>query len=75
VDSIPHHAYMHLMHGAEILGYRHPDAALSSRWRGFYYQCCADLHLMSETREAMDRRLNDGDRQLWPSLEELEREG
>ena len=27
VDSLPHHYYMHLMHGAQIAGYKHPSAA------------------------------------------------
>jgi len=25
VDEVPHHFHLHLMHAAEILGYKHPD--------------------------------------------------
>lgn len=61
VDSLPHHYYMHLMHGAEILGYQHPDRRFRDRWCYFYIDCCRDLHLMPETCEAMRSRLNDFD--------------
>ncbi len=53
------------MHGAEILGYKHPDARFRSRWLDFYLQCCRDLHLTSETEEEMDERLNDWGRDEW----------
>lgn len=62
VDELPHHYHMHLMHGAEIIGYHHPDGNMAQRWLDFYYHCCHDLHLRVESREAMDGRLNDGGR-------------
>jgi hypothetical protein len=65
VDSLPHHFYMHLMHGAEILGYKHPDSRFRENWRNFYYSCCHDLHLTPETEEQMDGRLNDFGRKEW----------
>lgn len=65
VDSLPHHYHMHLMHGAQIIGYKHPDISIAGRWQQFYYSCCADLHLIEESQEQMDARLNDFNRKDW----------
>lgn len=65
VDSIPHHFVMHLLYGAEILGYKHPDVRFRDRWRLFYVECVRDLHLTPETEEEMDERLNDWGRESW----------
>lgn len=65
VDSIPHHYYMHLMHGAEIIGYKHPDKLYCDRWLTFYLRACHDLHLNPETEEQLDSRLNDWGREHW----------
>lgn len=59
VDEIPHHYHLHLMHGAEIIGYKHPDHYLRSLWLGFYLLACDDMHLTPETELEMDDRLND----------------
>lgn len=58
-DELPLHYYTHLMHGAEILAYKHPDALVRFRWMMFYGQCCKYLHCPKETRAEMDARLND----------------
>lgn len=65
VDEVPHHYYMHLMHGAQIAGYKHPVESFRDRWSTFYGRCCHDLHLHGETEEQMDRRLGDWDRNHW----------
>ncbi len=59
VDSIPHHYYMHLLYGAEILGYKHPTPSFRERWRSFYIRGVEELHLCPETEDQMDARLND----------------
>jgi hypothetical protein len=59
IDELPHHYLAHLMHGAEILGYKHPDKRFRDRWREFYYQMVGGLHLMPEDETEMDDRLND----------------
>lgn len=64
-DELPHHYYMHLMHGAEIIGYKHPELLFRERWLGFYVRCCHDLHLNPETAQQMDLRLNDWDQRHW----------
>lgn len=65
VDSLPHHYHMHLMHGAQIIGYKHPNIGIAGRWQQFYYCCCEDLHLTEESQELMDARLNDFNREDW----------
>jgi hypothetical protein len=64
-DDLPHHFYMHLMHGAEILGYKHPDKRFRDRWLNFYLQCVNELHLASEGPNEMDDRLSDWNREHW----------
>jgi hypothetical protein len=65
VDSLPHHYYMHLMHGAQIAGYKHPDETFRRRWLDFYFDCCRDLHLHPETEKQMDARLGDWEQRHW----------
>lgn len=64
-DSLPHHYLMHLMHGAQILGYKHPDHRFRSRWIMFYRAMVEDLHLVTESEESMDVRLGDWQRKHW----------
>ena len=70
VDSLPHHYYMHLMHGAQIAGHKHPDLQFRVRWNEFYLRCCHDLHLYPESEAQMDERLGDWGRQHWDRPEE-----
>jgi hypothetical protein len=65
VDSLPHHYHLHLMHGAEILGYKHPHEIFRDRWSYFFFKCCEDAHLNPETEEQMDRRLCDWNHKHW----------
>lgn len=65
IDEIPHHYIMHLMHGAQIIGYKHPELLYQNRWQGFYIRSCHDLHLTPETEDLMDRRLCDWDHEHW----------
>jgi len=59
VDEIPHHYHLHLMHGAQVLGYKHPDDHTRAIWLGFYLQAVEDMHLYPESEKQMDARLND----------------
>ena len=72
VDELPHHYYMHLMHGEEIAGYKHSDELFRRRWSDFYLRCCHDLHLYPEMEAHMDQRLGDWDRQHWDAAEAAE---
>jgi hypothetical protein len=64
-DSLPHHYLMHLMHGAQILGYKHPDERFGVRWLALYTALCEDLHLHPESEAEMDERLGDWGREDW----------
>lgn len=65
VDELPHHAYMHLVHGVQILGYKHPSPMAREIWHQFYLRCCDDAHLNPETEVEMDSRLSDWGRNFW----------
>jgi hypothetical protein len=65
VDSLPLHFHMHLLHGAEILGYKHPDERFRIGWGTFYLQGVRELHLAPETEEEMDERLSDWYQGYW----------
>lgn len=59
VDALPLHFFTHLMHGAQVLAYKHPEPLIRERWREFYDRCCDYLHMDPESEMAMDERLND----------------
>jgi hypothetical protein len=65
VDSIPHHYYLHLLHGAEIIGYKHPHELFRERWLGVYLKGCKDMHLEPESLATLDDRLSDWHQQHW----------
>lgn len=69
IDELPHHYLSHLMHGAEILGYKHPDEIVRRRWNEFYLAMVKDLHLTPETEAEMDERLSDWGRNYWNNLD------
>ena len=64
-DDLPHHYYMHLTHGAQIIGYKHPMDIMRQRWGRFYLIVAKELHLGVESEEQMDLRLNDWSQQHW----------
>lgn len=60
VDELPHHFQMHLMHAAQIIGYKHPDRHhIGDWWLKFYLHYVNALHLEPETEAQLDRRLGD----------------
>lgn len=64
-DTLPAHYVKHFMHGAEILGYKHPEAQFRWRWRLLYFQFAMEFHLNPETEAQMDERLGDWGRKHW----------
>lgn len=56
-DHYPVHYLLHLAHGAEIIGYKHPDAFIRQQWSWFYIQLARCFHLTPETETALDERL------------------
>jgi hypothetical protein len=59
MDHYPVHWFMHLLHAAEICGYKHPDETLSKFWKRFYLRGAHELHLGIETCQQMNDRLRD----------------
>ena len=53
-DHYPQHYVSHLMHTAEIIGYKNP----SEVWLWFYESLCKGLHVNPEREEQLDGRLN-----------------
>lgn len=68
VDELPHHFQLHLMHAAEILGYKHPNQEIREWWNRVYKSIVSDAHLLAESEERMDYRLGDGEEQ-WKACE------
>jgi hypothetical protein len=59
LDAVPHHFQMHLMHAAEIVGYKHPDPKIAAWWKATYERLVHDMHLWPETEAQLDSRLGD----------------
>ena len=53
------HFYSHLMHALEIVGYNHPDNEIAENGRKYYLLMTDFLHLNPETKEQMNKRLED----------------
>lgn len=58
-DEYPHHFIMHLIHCAEVVGYKHPDKDIAFHWQRFYLDACDAFHMNPETESELDERLND----------------
>lgn len=67
-DEIPHHFHMHVLHAAEIIGYKQPTPWIRAWWNDFYLKMVSDGHMFPETLEQMDRRLGDVEAQ-WKERE------
>ena len=59
LDAIPHHFQLHLLHAAEIVGYKHPDDRIRGWWCNLYVRLVSDMHLHPEGEREMDERLGD----------------
>lgn len=66
-DIYPMHFLMHLIHCAEVVGYkyeRHDNSinvsplTIREYWKNFYYYSCEKFHMYPETEQQMDARLN-----------------
>ena len=59
VDGLPHHFFLHLIHAAEIIGYKHPDKRISAWWASVYGRFVDSFHMHPESQDEMDARLGD----------------
>jgi len=69
-DEVPHHFHLHLIHAAEIFGYKHPDGLTRNWWNLAYKRLVKDGHFNPETEAQMDKRLGDN-RKDWLAAEEV----
>lgn len=58
LDHLPQHYCAHFMHAVQIVGAKHPDGTVRALWGQFYVDLCRGLHVIPESVEAMDARLN-----------------
>lgn len=52
------HYLLHLLHGLEIVGYKHPDPETSDIALDYYLRIVHWLHLSPETEQELDERLS-----------------
>lgn len=57
-DALPHHYIMHLVHAAEIVGYKHPDPDVRRDWLAFYAGMVGKFHMAVEAEAELDARLD-----------------
>lgn len=56
---LPQHWYSHVMHGLEVLAYRHPNNKISYECICLYEQMVHNLHLNIESKDEMIARLSE----------------
>lgn len=61
MDHYPVHWFMHLLHAAEIVGYKCPIDVLRDFWMAFYLRGIHELHVNPESEDHLDIRLRDVD--------------
>lgn len=57
IDHYPNHWLLHWMHACEIVGYNHPEGVIAMAFLGLYRKLVKKFHLISESKEELDRRL------------------
>lgn len=58
-DHYPLHFVLHLVHAAQVMGFKHPDVAVQDVWRDFYRKMCRKFHMGPESEAVMDARLTE----------------
>lgn len=56
---LPQHWISHIIHSAEVLGYRHPNPMIGTYWRDFYRKFVRSWHLIPESYDQMIERLGE----------------
>jgi hypothetical protein len=59
IDELPHHFWLHIVHAAQIIGFKHPEPWIRTFWIELYEHACMDMHMYGESEEMMDDRLGD----------------
>jgi len=69
-DEYPTHFVLHLLHAAEIVGYKHPNFKIAALWFNFYCNLVSHMHMHIETKEQLEGRLSDDPETVKRSLKE-----
>lgn len=56
-DHYPMHFIQHLLHGCQVIGYKHPNGTKRTAFFLAYNRMVRKLHLIPESCEEMDKRL------------------
>lgn len=64
IDQMPVHFVTHLMYGAEVLAYAHPDEKVRAVWEHVYNAIVNHMHLRPETFTTFMVRLSDDPKQV-----------
>jgi hypothetical protein len=59
MDHYPGHFTWHAIHAIEVIGYKHPDAAMRDQFSRAYQLLVGKFHVNQETEEQMDARLTE----------------
>lgn len=59
MDEYPLHYILHLIHGLEVIGYKHPMGEVKHCFRAGYVTLVRKFHMMPESEEQMDARLTE----------------
>jgi hypothetical protein len=60
-DELHYHYQLHMMHGFEIIGYKHPNEGIRDFWSDMYTRMVHAMHVWPETEAQMDLRLGDNE--------------
>jgi hypothetical protein len=55
----PLHWVTHVMHAAEVLGYRHPEEEIAGAWLAVYAKLCTSFHVPMESFEDFEERMSE----------------
>lgn len=56
-DHYPIHYILHIIHSAEIIGYKHPNENIRNQWYWFYREFVHKFHMSPETERQLSYRL------------------
>lgn len=59
MDEYPLHFILHLIHGLEVIGYKHPVADVRNAFRTGYETLVRKFHMTPEAEAHMDERLTE----------------
>lgn len=59
MDEYPLHFILHMIHGLEVIGYKHPDHDVRLHFINAYRKLVRKFHMMPESEHDLDARLTE----------------